>query len=28
MLAIPEVHPTDYSVRFRPDDITVRERAR
>jgi len=27
MLAIPEVHPTD-SVRFRPDDITVRERAR
>ncbi len=23
MLAVPEVHPTDYETKFRPDDITV-----
>lgn len=25
MLAVPEVHPTDYETKFRPDDITVRK---
>lgn len=28
MLAVPEVHPTDYETRFRPDDITVRKPVR
>lgn len=28
LLALPEVHPTDFETRFRPDDITVRKPVR